>query len=333
MGAAQMTPTTDRAEGWMVATLERQTWLDRLADPVQDTIERGVAAAGRTGDMLMGLLHGAWLGHPLHPSLTHVPIGAWTAAVTLDTLDASDRRGRYRHGADAALAVGVAGAVGAAVTGIADWRHTEGATRRLGVAHALLNGGALALMTGSMLMRGRGFRRQGRLVACLGYGLAMAAGYLGGHLVFRRGLGVDSDDRGLEAGPGLNGPRPAHQASPRHASRTFRGRVSSPAPLRPVTVRWTPDELLAMLAALDQGAEPQLAPEIASRIRNGAEQRVVIDDTDVFSVDLTFLEGQLLKGWCDERRAHAQEQDPNAIWTRIAARVNEAVQWAAPAKE
>ena len=100
-----------------------------------------------------------------------------------------------------------------------------------------------------------------------------------------------------------------------------------------MTVRWTPDELLAVLAALDQGAEPQLAPEIASRIRNAAELRVVIDDTDVISVDLTFSEGQLLKRWCDERRAHAQEQDPNAIWTRVAARVNEAVQWAASAKE
>jgi hypothetical protein len=60
---------------------------------------------------------------------------------------------------------------------------------------------------------------------------------------------------------------------------------------------------------------------------------VVIDDTDTLSLDLTSPEGQVLKRWCDERRARAQEQDPHAIWTRIAARVNEAVQWAAPAKE
>jgi uncharacterized membrane protein len=330
-----MTQTTERADGWLEETLERQTWLDRLGNSGHLAIERGLAAAGRPGEVAIDLLQGSWLGHPLHPALTHVPIGAWTATVALDVLDASDRRGRYRHGADAALAVGVAGAVGAALTGIADWRDTAGATRRLGVAHALLNSGALVLMTGSMLMRGRGLRRDARLVASLGYGLAMAAGYLGGHLVFRRGMGVDRAPRARdperETSPRWSILAPRGRA--RHLARAYPDRRMPPTPLMPVTVRWTPDELLTVLAALDQGAEPQLAPEVTARIRTGADQQVVIEDTNAFAVDLTFAEGQLLKHWCDDRRAHAQEQDPNAIWTRIAARVNEAVQWAAPAKE
>src|SRR5215472_1755611 len=29
-------------------------------------------------------LNGTWLGHPLHPLLTDVPIGAWTATILLD---------------------------------------------------------------------------------------------------------------------------------------------------------------------------------------------------------------------------------------------------------
>jgi uncharacterized membrane protein len=305
-------------------------WLDRLADPAQRTIERGVTASGRTGEMAMGFLRGSWLGHPLHPALTHVPIGAWTAALALDALDASDRRGRYRHGADAALAVGVAGAVGAALTGLADWHQTSGATRRLGVAHGLMNAGALVLMTSSMLMRGRGLRRSGRAVASLGYALATAAGYLGGHLVFRRGMGVSplsEPDGGRESAPSAHGPasRPGGQSL--HDS----NRWPAPSPL-PVTVRWTVDELLAIVAELDHDAEPHLAPEIAGKIQAVAAQRVAIDDTEPFSVALTFEEGQLLKRWCDERRARAQEQDPSAIWTRVAARVNEAVQWAAPAR-
>ena len=29
-------------------------------------------------------LHGVWLGHPLHPVFTDLPIGAWTTALALD---------------------------------------------------------------------------------------------------------------------------------------------------------------------------------------------------------------------------------------------------------
>ena len=32
------------------------------------------------------VLHGVWFGHPLHPVLTDVPIGAWTSAAVLDLL-------------------------------------------------------------------------------------------------------------------------------------------------------------------------------------------------------------------------------------------------------
>ena len=41
-------------------------------------------------------LHGVWLGHPLHPVLVQVPVGAWMSASALDLLvpraDAAARR-------------------------------------------------------------------------------------------------------------------------------------------------------------------------------------------------------------------------------------------------
>src|SRR5690606_13059817 len=35
---------------------------------------------------LLDLLHGKWLGHPLHPAIVHVPIGLWTVACVLDVI-------------------------------------------------------------------------------------------------------------------------------------------------------------------------------------------------------------------------------------------------------
>jgi hypothetical protein len=49
--------------------------------------------------------------------------------------------------------------------------------------------------------------------------------------------------------------------------------------------------------------------------------------------DLDYDRGQRLKRWCDAHREQATEQEPNQVWTRIVARVNEAVQPFAPASE
>ena len=60
---------------------ESQTWLDAVSDGLQPVVRKAVAGTGRRG---ADLLDGVWLGAPLHPALTDVPIGALTAAVTLD---------------------------------------------------------------------------------------------------------------------------------------------------------------------------------------------------------------------------------------------------------
>ncbi len=182
----------------LVATVERQTWLDRLAEPLGRAIQHAYEAAGGPGRTVKNVMHGTWLGHPLHSVLTDVPIGAWTVAVALDALDVlrNRRPARYSRGADTALAVGVAGALGSALTGLTDWQHTTGGTRRLGMAHAAVNGGALLLMAGSLALRRSGARRQARLLATLGYSLTVASAYLGGHLVYRHRMGVDHSQAG-----------------------------------------------------------------------------------------------------------------------------------------
>jgi nitrite reductase/ring-hydroxylating ferredoxin subunit/uncharacterized membrane protein len=190
--------TLAHVTGNLVGSIERQRWLDRLAEPLSRAVARVYEAAGEPGRIVKNALHGTWLGHPLHPVLTDVPLGAWTAALALDLLDApgNGRPGPYGRGADAALGVGVVGAVGAAVTGLTDWHHTDGETRRLGLAHGLLNSGALVLMVGSLALRRRHARLEGRALGVLGYALAMTSAYLGGHLVYRQRIGVDHSQPG-----------------------------------------------------------------------------------------------------------------------------------------
>ena len=72
--------------------IERQEWLE----PVESGLQRAVAgtfdSAGTAGRKVRNFLHGVWLGHPLHPVLTDIPVGAWTAAVILDLVDERRRR-------------------------------------------------------------------------------------------------------------------------------------------------------------------------------------------------------------------------------------------------
>jgi nitrite reductase/ring-hydroxylating ferredoxin subunit len=167
-----------------VAIVERQEWME----PVESGLQRAVAgsfdATGAPGRAARNFLHGVWLGHPLHPVLTDVPLGAWTAAVILDAAD-------ERKGADLAVKVGLAGAVGSAVTGLTDWQATDGPARRVGLAHGLLNLTATTLFAFSMFSRKSGDRGAGRALAAVGYGVALAAAYLGGHLVYRKQIGVN----------------------------------------------------------------------------------------------------------------------------------------------
>ena len=155
--------------------------IERLSplDGVSDLLGRAVnsAAGGRKS-----LLSGTWLGHPLHPALTDVPVGCWTGAVALDVLG-----GRRRAGAVAELtALGVLAALPAAATGLSDWADSYGGERRIGLVHALVNAAAMGLFAASLVSP-----RRGRRLRLAGLAAVSAGGYLGGHLTYAKGLGVD----------------------------------------------------------------------------------------------------------------------------------------------
>jgi nitrite reductase/ring-hydroxylating ferredoxin subunit/uncharacterized membrane protein len=174
----------------VLGPIERLEVLDKLADPLAGGIAR-LLPAGPVKDALSGTR----LGHPVHPVLTDVAIGSWTSSVFLDIIGGESSR----DASDALLALGVAAAVPSAVTGLSDWADTWGKARRLGVVHAALNVGALLCFGGSLVARRRDARGAGRLLSLAGAGIMTAGAYLGGHLSFRKGVGVD--ETAFDEGP------------------------------------------------------------------------------------------------------------------------------------
>lgn len=171
--------------------IARQEWLTPVEDKLQHVIHQAFQNAGPTGRKIKNALHGVWLGHPLHAALTDVPIGAWTAALVFDVIDAVSSREEFRVAADSALTLGIAGALASAVTGLTDWQDTDPPARRIGLTHGLMNAGGVALFTSSLIARKRKSRASGRILFGLGYAVAAFAARLGGNLVYEQRVGVD----------------------------------------------------------------------------------------------------------------------------------------------
>jgi nitrite reductase/ring-hydroxylating ferredoxin subunit/uncharacterized membrane protein len=175
----------------IISWIDQQIWLEKISKNMQKLVLSIFSSGGPAALKIRDFLHGTWLGHPIHPALTDVPIGAFTVALTLDSLEMSTGKRAYGKGADTAIKVGLAGGAASAVTGLVDWHHTEHTPRRVGTAHALLNTTAIALYLGSLGSRSRGNRKAGFALSLLGFTVSTAAAYLGGHLVFAHKIGVD----------------------------------------------------------------------------------------------------------------------------------------------
>jgi nitrite reductase/ring-hydroxylating ferredoxin subunit len=164
-------------------------------DPVVKAVRRVVnAALGQ--QTVRDALHGVWLGHPLHPVLTDVPIGAWSAAAILDVVPGTG------PASATLIATGCAAALPTAVTGWADWSQLHPPQQRVGLVHALANGVALALYSSSLLARMRGRSLAGKAMGYAGLGAMSLGGYLGGHLVFRQAAGANHTADTIDLFPG-----------------------------------------------------------------------------------------------------------------------------------
>lgn len=148
------------------------------------------------------LLNGTWVGHPLHPLLTDIPIGAWTLTILLDLMVLLFRLPQLGLAASITAGVGVAGAVAAAAAGLADWMDVDPPEKAVGAFHATVNISATILFLISFLMRWGQHWQTGWgtfALALAGYLLAALGGYLGGIMVFHMGVMINRN--AYRAGP------------------------------------------------------------------------------------------------------------------------------------
>ena len=168
----------------VLGPLEEASWLEKASETLMRWLQPMLDAPG--ADRVKDLLHGRWLGHALHPVLTDAPIGLWLGAALLDAVDED-------FGAGVLSAAGSTAALATAATGLADWTVTDGRERRLALLHGLINVSALTLQLASLAARVGGQRRSAKTLSYAGLGVSMGAAFLGGELVFSRGLMVNHD--------------------------------------------------------------------------------------------------------------------------------------------
>lgn len=163
----------------LLTKLEQASALDRVGDRLQRVVQ-----ATLRPQRVRDLLHGVWLGHPLHPAMVQVPVGAWISAAMVDLLPGQ------RRAATTLVGVGTLSALPAAVAGLNDWATLSRDQRRVGLVHAASNVVGLALYSGSLAARMNGRHGLGRALGFLGLSAASTGAYLGGHLAYKQGAQV-----------------------------------------------------------------------------------------------------------------------------------------------
>lgn len=163
-----------------VAALENASSLDGIGSRLAALVGK-VVKPGPVEDTLSG----TQIGHPAHPSLVVVPLGAWVSSTVLDAVGEQDAARRM-------IGFGLVTSGPAVATGLSDWANTMGAERRVGLVHAACNDIAIGLYAGSWFARRSGRTTAGVVLSSAGMALLTVAGWLGGHLAYAQGVGVDT---------------------------------------------------------------------------------------------------------------------------------------------
>ncbi len=176
----------------LISRLESLRVLDAPADGLAAVIDKA-----QPPGPIKDAASGTWLGHPLHPMLVALPLGAWTSASILDLLPGRKNTDVARR----LIGLGLVSALPTALAGASDWRDTMGPERRVGLVHALGAWTSIALYAASWKQRGNGTtgRLKGKGLALAGAATLSATGFLGGHLSYAYGIGVDTN--AFDTGP------------------------------------------------------------------------------------------------------------------------------------
>jgi nitrite reductase/ring-hydroxylating ferredoxin subunit len=154
---------------------------DGWAKPFGEFNHRWVSALFRPIRPIRDLLNGTWLGHPLHPAVTDVPIGALLVVVLLDLTGAVEA-------AFWGLVLTQLTLLAAAVTGLADYADTDGSARTRATLHGTLMVVGSTLTFVSLLIRVTSAGHDGGTAAValsiVGLLVLSAGAYVGGDVVY-----------------------------------------------------------------------------------------------------------------------------------------------------
>lgn len=154
---------------------------DVWARPFGDFNHRWLTAIFRHTGPIKDLLHGRWLGHPLHAALTDVPIGLLLGVVVLDLVG-------QPTAADVTLLATIGFIVVSALSGLADYSDTDSTARTRATLHATLMTVALIVLIVSAIVRfgaGTGADRTVPIALDIVAFLIISAGaFVGGEVVY-----------------------------------------------------------------------------------------------------------------------------------------------------
>jgi nitrite reductase/ring-hydroxylating ferredoxin subunit len=180
-----VTPSRPSRSGNRLHALLRRVEAAEALDPVADRLARVVVALTRPVEA-KPLLTGTWLGHAVHPVLTDFADGAWMAGSFLDLFGPP----RSALAARRLVGFGLLCAVPTALSGLGEWVDTRGKERRVGLLHAATSTAAFSLYGCSYLARRSNRQLAAATLGVVGGLVAIADGYVGGHLTLALGVGV-----------------------------------------------------------------------------------------------------------------------------------------------
>jgi nitrite reductase/ring-hydroxylating ferredoxin subunit/uncharacterized membrane protein len=172
------------------ALIDRIPRLDQFGNTLSSALHNFVKSSPIT-QSAADVLHGKQAGHPIHPIITDITVGAWLLGSAFDIVSLIKPNRSNRRIADTLIGIGTASAIPTALTGTADYSGLPKEALRVGTLHGLLNVAGFALYGAALASRKYGARNAGVTLSLLGLGAITLSGYLGGDLVYRYQVGVN----------------------------------------------------------------------------------------------------------------------------------------------
>jgi nitrite reductase/ring-hydroxylating ferredoxin subunit/uncharacterized membrane protein len=171
--------------------IKRMPFLEQAGTQVKTSVHQAIVEGGEGTRSAADTLHGTWLGHPLHPVLTDVTIGAWTFAVFFDVMWLITQKKGHRRTADMLTRIGTVSAIPTAMAGITDYSAIKKDAVAHGALHGIINAVGLVLNILSIRARDSHHHSTGRALSFIAFGGLLISAWIGGEMTYRLRVGVN----------------------------------------------------------------------------------------------------------------------------------------------